>query len=178
VTAHVQPGIDPHDFEPKPADLRTVSSAQLVLLSAKHMEGYVNKLEEATGGKGNFLQVGDGFTSLKMADEAHGGKVEDPHWWHSIDNVRRATTIVRDALIKVSLADAPLFNANAAAYRTRLDGLEKWVKRKLAELPRNKRKLVTSHDAFQYFAGKTGLRFMRSKAFPPRISRPRSTWRN
>lgn len=158
VTAHVQPGIDPHDFEPKPADLRRVSSAQLVLLSAKHMEGYVNKLEEATGGKGNFLQVGDGFSSLKMTDEAHRGKeVEDPHWWHSIDNVRRATTIVRDALIKLGPPDAPLFNANAAAYRARLDALEKWVKRKLAELPRNKRKLVTSHDAFQYFAKENGF---------------------
>jgi zinc/manganese transport system substrate-binding protein len=158
VTAHVQPGVDPHDFEPKPADLRTVSSAQLVLLSAKHMEGYVNKLEEATGGKGNFVQVGDGFSSLKMTDEAHAGKVvEDPHWWHSIPNVQRATTIVRDALIKLGPPDAGLFNTNAATYRVRLDALEKWVKRKLAELPRNKRKLVTSHDAFQYFANDNGF---------------------
>src|SRR4030095_12494607 len=117
VTAHVQPGVDPHDFEPKPSDLRTVSRAQLVLLSAKHMEGYVNKLEEATGGKGNFLQVGNGFGSLKMPDEAHGRKdVEDPHWWHSIDNVRQATKMVRDALIKVSPSDSAVFNENAAAY--------------------------------------------------------------
>jgi ABC-type Zn uptake system ZnuABC Zn-binding protein ZnuA len=158
VTAHVQPGVDPHDFEPKPSDLRAVSGAQLVLLSAKHMEGYVSKLEEATGGKGTFLQVGDGFASLKMPDEAHGGKdVEDPHWWHSIDNVRQATKMVRDALIKVSPPDSAVFNENAAAYRTRLDALEKWVKRKLAELPRNKRKLVTSHDAFQYFAKENGF---------------------
>ena len=155
VTAHVQPGVDPHDFEPKPSDLRTVSRAQLVLLSAKHMEGYMNKLEEATGGKGNFLQVGDGFAS---PDEARGGKVvEDPHWWHSIAHVQRATDIVRDALIKLSPSDGALFNANAAAYRVRLDALEKWVKRKLAELPRNKRKLVTSHDAFQYFAKENGF---------------------
>ena len=158
VTAHVQPGIDPHDFEPKPADLRTVSRAQLVLLSAKHMEGYVNKLEEATGGKGTFLQVGNGFASLKMADEAHGGKeVEDPHWWHSIANVRQATKMVRDALIKLSPSDSAVFNTNAAAYIAKLDALEKWVKRKLAELPRNKRKLVTSHDAFQYFARENGF---------------------
>jgi ABC-type Zn uptake system ZnuABC Zn-binding protein ZnuA len=155
VTAHVQPGVDPHDFEPKPADLRTVSRAELVLLSAKHMEGYVNKLEEATGGKGNFLQVGDGFV---LADEGRGGRtVEDPHWWHSITNVQRATKIVHDALIKISPSDAPLFNANAAAYIEKLETLEKWVKRKLAELPRNKRKLVTSHDAFQYFAKENGF---------------------
>lgn len=158
VTAHVQPGVDPHDFEPKPADLRTVSRAQLVLLSAKHMEGYVNKLEEATGGKGNFLQVGDGFASLKVADEAHGGKiVNDPHWWHSIANVRRAAVIVRDALMKLSPEDAALFKTKTEEYVAKLDALEKWVKRKLAELPRNKRKLVTSHDAFQYFAKENGF---------------------
>jgi zinc/manganese transport system substrate-binding protein len=118
----------------------------------------VNKLEEATGGRGNFLQVGDRFASLKVNDEGHGGTaVEDPHWWHSIANVQGATEIVRDALIKVSPADAPLFNMNAATYLASLDALEKWVKHKLAELPRNKRKLVTSHDAFQYFAKENGF---------------------
>jgi ABC-type Zn uptake system ZnuABC Zn-binding protein ZnuA len=63
VTAHVKPGIDPHEFEPKPADLKTVGDSQLVLLSAKHMEGYVSKLQQATGGKATFLEVGDQFPS-------------------------------------------------------------------------------------------------------------------
>ena len=158
VTAHVKPGIDPHEFEPKPADLKTVGSSQLVLLSAKHMEGYVSKLREATGGKGNFLEVGDGFASLKMADEENAAKkVDDPHWWHSIGNVQKAAKIVRDALKKISPADAATFSANAGKYLAQLDALQKWTKAKLAELPRNKRKLVTSHDAFQYFAKENGF---------------------
>ena len=158
VTAHVKPGIDPHEFEPKPADLKAVGGAQLVLLSAKHMEGYVNKLREATGGKGNFLEVGDGFTSLKMAGEESAARtVEDPHWWHSIGNVGKAAKIVRDALTKIAPADAATFSANADKYLARLTALEKWVKLKLSELPRDKRKLVTSHDAFQYFAKENGF---------------------
>lgn len=163
VTAHVKPGIDPHEFEPKPADLKTVGSAQLVLLSAKHMEGYVSKLREATGGKGNFLEVGDGFASLKMTaahDHGHPGhshSEEDPHWWHSIGNVAKAAKIVREALGKISPDDAAAFSANAEKYLARLAALEKWTKLKLAELPRNKRKLVTSHDAFQYFAKENGF---------------------
>jgi zinc/manganese transport system substrate-binding protein len=173
VTAHVKPGSDPHEFEPKPADLKTVADSQLVLLSAKHMEGYVGKLREATGGKGNFLEVGDGFASLKMKgghDHGHGhghdhahahGKDshsdEDPHWWHSVGNVQKATKIVRDALTKISPADTAAFSANASKYLARLDALQKWTKAKLAELPRNKRKLVTSHDAFQYFAQENGF---------------------
>ena len=155
VTAHVKPGIDPHEFEPKPADLKTVGSAQLVLLSAKHLEGYVGKLREATGGTGSFLEVGDGFASLKMT--AEGKAVDDPHWWHSIGNVGKAAKIVRDALAKNSPGDAAMFSANADQYLARLAALEKWMKAKLAELPRDKRKLVTSHDAFQYFAKENGF---------------------
>ena len=155
VTAHVKPGIDPHEFEPKPADLKTVGSAQLVLLSAKHMEGYVGKLREATGGTGSFLEVGDGFASLKMAEE--GRTLDDPHWWHSIANVGKAAKIVRDALAKISPGDAAEFSANAEQYLARLTALEKWTKAKLAELPRDRRKLVTSHDAFQYFARENGF---------------------
>jgi ABC-type Zn uptake system ZnuABC Zn-binding protein ZnuA len=170
VTGHIKPGIDPHDFEPKPADLKTVSESQLVLLSAKHMEGYVGKLKQATGGKTTILEVGDSFPSLEMkagdhdhadgtdaADHDHGDQVEDPHWWHSIANVKRATRVVRDELTRISPEDKDTFATNAQAYLAKLDALQKWVNNKLAELPRDRRKLVTSHDAFQYFARENGF---------------------
>ena len=66
VAALVKPGVDPHEYEPTPADLRKVSDAQLILTSGKHMENYLNKLQEATGGKADLLKVGDHFSSLKM----------------------------------------------------------------------------------------------------------------
>lgn len=175
VTGHIKPGIDPHDFEPKPIDLKTVSQSQLVLLSAKHMEGYVNKLKEATGGKNRVVEVGDQFPSLKMKDDhdhdhdhahAKGGKaddhdhdelVEDPHWWHSVANVKRAAKIVRDELGKLSPDDQATFKKNTDKYLASLDSLQSWVKTKVAELPRDRRKLVTSHDAFQYFAKENGF---------------------
>lgn len=158
VTSHVKPGVDPHEFEPKPGDLKIVGDAQLILLSAKHMEGYVGKLKESTGTKGNLVEVGDGFASLKMKAEGDPDKViEDPHWWHSIANVEKAAKIVRDELIKIDAADKDLFTQNAAMYVASLDALQKWTKVELAKLPRDKRKLVTSHDAFQYFARENGF---------------------
>ncbi|MDB6171094.1 MAG: troA [Chthoniobacteraceae bacterium] len=158
VTGHVKPGIDPHEFEPKPADLKIVSMAQLILLSAKHMEGYVGKLEESTGTKAAVVEVGNGFASLEMKDEENPArKVEDPHWWHSISSVQKAVRIVRDELIKVSPADKAAFTANAAAYVAKLDALLRWAKVEVAKLPRDKRVLVTSHDAFQYFAKEHGF---------------------
>ena len=168
LTAHIKPGVDPHEFEPKPADLKTVGDAQLILVSAKHLEGYVGKLKQATGAKGALVEVGDRFPSLKMKaddDHDHGPKgghkegelVEDPHWWHSIANMQKAVKIVRDELAKVSPDDQKTFAANASAYGDKLDALQKWVKTEVAKLPRDQRKLVTSHDAFQYFAKENGF---------------------
>ncbi len=164
VTGHVKPGVDPHEFEPKPADLKTVGEAQLILVSAKHLEGYVGKLKEATGTKGALVEVGDRFPSLKMKAEegAKGGPkegelIEDPHWWHSIANTEKAVKIVRDELTKISPADEKTFASNASTYLGKLDALQKWVKLEVAKLPRDQRKLVTSHDAFQYFARENGF---------------------
>ena len=146
-------------IEPKPAEMTLVSDAALVLLSAKHMEGYVGKLNKATGTKGTVVEVGDKFPSLQMKKEGEsgGGTVEDPHWWHSIDNVKRATRVVQDELTLLAPARKADFTAGAAAYLKELGELQRWAKSEMAKLPRNQRKLVTSHDAFQYFARDFGF---------------------
>lgn len=157
VTEIVKAGIDPHEFQPSPGDVKQVAGADVVLISGKGMEGYLSKLEESTGGKSKFVNVGSSIgISLKLKEEKK--TVEDPHWWHSIANVKKAVVIVRDALIKADPADKEAFTTAAAAYEARLDALDKEVKLKVAELPREKRKLVTSHDAFQYFARDYGFK--------------------
>jgi zinc/manganese transport system substrate-binding protein len=148
--------VDPHDFQPSPGDIRRVAGADLTLVSGKGLEGYLSKLEESAGGQSKFVDVGDRIgSSLKLEED--GKKVEDPHWWHSVANVKKAAIIVRDAFIKADAANKEAFTANATAYLARLDALDKEIKLKVAELPRDRRKLVTSHDAFQYFARDYGF---------------------
>ncbi len=160
VTGHVAAGSDPHEFEPKPSDLKVVSRADLVLLSAKHLEGYVGKLREATDGRARFMEVGAQMPSLWQEAESGraGEKVEDPHWWNSVGNMRRAVAVVRDALTEVRPEQKEAFGVNARAYEKELLELDKWARAKVAELPRDKRKLVTSHDALQYFAKDYGFK--------------------
>ena len=164
VAGLVKPGQDPHEYQPTPGDLEQATSAKLILLSGKHLENYLEKVQQATGGKAEALAVGDSLPTLKMKAEedespkSADGMIEDPHWWNSVVNVARATDIVRDELIKLDPADKADYEANAHAYQDKLKTLAEWAKRRIADLPRDKRKLVTSHDAFQYFAKDYGFR--------------------
>jgi ABC-type Zn uptake system ZnuABC Zn-binding protein ZnuA len=154
VVGLVKPGVDPHEYEPTPGDMKQIADAQLVLASGKGMEHYLGKLSSA--GDAKVVLVGDKFASLEM--EEGGSRVTDPHWWHSVANVEKAVKVVRDALIEVDPAAKAGFDKNAADYLARLAKLDLWVKQKIAELPRDRRELVTSHDAFQYFAKQYGFR--------------------
>jgi zinc/manganese transport system substrate-binding protein len=160
VTGLIKPGQDPHEFQLSPSDLQTVSKAQLVLTSGKNLEHYFNNLRDAT--KADLLAVGDKLASLKMQagegeKDAKSGFIEDPHWWNSVPNVEKATLIVRDELTKLDPTHADEYRTNAQSYVNQLQQLNSWVKQKVAELPRDQRKLVTSHDAFQYFAKEYGF---------------------
>ena len=151
----VKGGVDPHEFQPSPGDVELVASADVVLLSGKGMEGYLSKLEEGMDNK-KFVNVGNLIgTSLQLKDE--GKVIEDPHWWHSVANVEKATDVVRDALIAADAADKDAFTANAAAYQAKLADLDNAIKLKVAELGRDKRKLVTSHGRLPVFCARLWL---------------------
>jgi zinc/manganese transport system substrate-binding protein len=156
VVAVIKSGIDPHEFEPTPGDVRKVADANLVLFTGKGIEGYLTKLEEAAGsGSSKFLNIGGDIPSLTMNED--GKKVEDPHWWHSVGNMKRATRVVAAAFAKADPANAASYQKNAQSYLASLDELQRWIRVKLAGLSHDQRKLVTSHDALQYFAHDYGF---------------------
>ena len=150
VTPLIKAGMDPHDFQPSPWDVREIEAADLVLLTGKGMEGYLTKLEDAVGNKARFVDVGAEIPTLTLQE---GDRiVEDPHWWHSVANMKKATSVIRRHFAAADPANKALYAKNAAAYLAKLTDLEKWVRQEVAKLPRDQRKLVTSHDALQYFA--------------------------
>jgi len=156
VVAVIKSGIDPHEFEPTPGDVRKVADANLVLFTGKGIEGYLTKLEEAAGGgSSRFLDIGKDIPSLTMNED--GKKVEDPHWWHSVENMKMATRVIAAAFAKADPSNAVSYQKNAQSYLASLDELQRWIRVKLAGLSHDQRKLVTSHDALQYFAHEYGF---------------------
>ena len=155
VEAIIRPGTDPHEFEPTTGDVRNVADADLVLLTGKGLEGYLSKLEEAAGGDAKFVNVGQSIPSLTLEEE--GRSVEDPHWWHSVANMKRATRVVAAAFAKADPAHATDYERNASSYLATLEELERWIRVQLAVIPRDKRKLVTTHDALGYLAHDYGF---------------------
>jgi zinc/manganese transport system substrate-binding protein len=152
----IKPGVDPHEFQPSPLDVKQIETADLVLITGKGMEGYLTKLEEAVGNKAKFVDTGSAIPSLKVEEER---KVfEDPHWWHSIGNVKKATVVVKKHFVDADPANKAVYEKNAAAYLAMLTDLERWAKQEVSKLPREQRKLVTSHEAFQYFARDFGFK--------------------
>jgi zinc/manganese transport system substrate-binding protein len=150
---------DPHRFEPTPADLKRAESATLYLAAGKGLESYLPTLRDIVGTRATILEVGRDLPSLPATDDGDADEHSalDPHWWHSIDLFRRATTTVATAFAAADPPNAAAYQANALAYRARLDDLERWAKREIARIPREKRQLATSHAAFQYFCKDYGF---------------------
>ncbi len=151
----IRAGIDPHEFEPTPGDVKRVANADLVLFTGKGIEGYLTKLEEAAGGTAKFVNIGSAIPSLTMTED--GKKVEDPHWWHSVENMKQAARVVATAFEKADPANASDYEKNVATTLASLKELERWIRVQVAQIPHNQRKLVTSHDALQYLARDYGF---------------------
>ncbi len=150
---------DPHHFEPKPEDIKKAQGAALYLVAGMGLEGYLPKLKAIIANSATLIEVGASLPALEGSyDDDHGhAHAIDPHWWHSIDRFRRATGIVAEALAEAAPENAASFRKNAEVYREQLDELEKWTRREISKIPRDRRHLATAHAAFNYFCKDFGL---------------------
>jgi zinc/manganese transport system substrate-binding protein len=164
VTVLVGRNNDSHAFEPSPADSRRVADASLVVVNGLGFEGWLDRLVRAAGGKAPVVVASTGVRPRAgAADETRFGRDHagvDPHAWQSVDNVRRYVANIRDALIKVDPAGTGTYAANAGAYLQKLDALDQEIRRTLAKIPPDRRRIITSHDAFGYFADAYGIAFL------------------
>jgi len=152
--------VDPHHFEPQPEDLRAAGDARLFLASGKGLETYLDTLRTLLPADARLIEVGATLPGLEGSCDHPGHDhegTEDPHWWHSIDAFRRAATVTAEALAEADPDGAAGYRARALAYRAELDRLERWTRRQVARIPRDRRVLATAHAAFGYFCHDHGF---------------------
>ncbi len=155
----MQVGQDPHAFAPTPSDLQAAEGAALWLLMGKGLETYRDTLEENLQPGQQIFEIGRMIPSLRMEDDmalfaccpAHAFRAIDPHWWHSVRNMKRATRLLTDALADAFPQEADGFRVRAKAYTRQLDELEAWARAELDRVPQAHRRLTTPHAAFNYF---------------------------
>jgi zinc/manganese transport system substrate-binding protein len=154
VTTLVGPDGDVHVYTPAPADAKKIADAKLLVINGLGLEGWLPRLLQASGGKAPILVATKGIAPLKIGSDA------DPHAWQSVANAKIYVTNIRDALVAADPADAEIFRGNARGYLTKLDALDREVREAVARIPPARRKVISTHDAFGYFAAAYGIEFI------------------
>jgi zinc/manganese transport system substrate-binding protein len=154
----VGPGGDAHAFEPSPDDAKTLKAAKLAFISGEGFEGWFERLAKAAAYKGKPVVVSGGVKTLKMDEK--GKTVTDPHVWNNPANVVVWVANIEKALAAADPANAAAFKVNAARYSKELQELNVYAHSKLGTVPKEKRKILTSHEALGYFGKEYGVEFL------------------
>ncbi|MGG6240327.1 metal ABC transporter solute-binding protein, Zn/Mn family [Nodosilinea sp. AN01ver1] len=155
LTGILQPGADPHVYEPVPADSIAFEQADLILYNGYNLEPNLIRLLNAAGVNARRFAVGEVVPPLDL--ETSHSTVPDPHVWGDVSNAVPMVEAIRDQLIELAPEQEALFTQNAAAYIDELNQLHTWIEAQTATIPPDQRQLVTTHDAFQYYARAYGL---------------------
>ena len=170
VTTLIGPGVDAHTYDPAPADLVVLTKADVVFENGLGFEPWLDRFFASAQPPGARVVVTEGITPREASEDDHmrgeeqpeeDGAQEhgqfDPHVWHDVANVIVMVGNIRDALVAADPARAELYEANAAAYIAELEALDASIREQVGTLPAERRKLVTSHDTFGYFADAYGF---------------------
>jgi zinc/manganese transport system substrate-binding protein len=154
VTTIVGPDGDAHVYQPTPKDGRRLADARLVFVNGLGFEGWIERLIAASKTKAKIVTASRGVTPRK--DEAG----LDPHAWQNVADAKIYVANIRDALIEADPEAADVFRAIADQYLTRLGALDAEIKSAIAAIPPSRRRVVSTHDAFGYFAARYGVEFI------------------
>ena len=144
----LEPNSDPHDYEVRPGDVKALARATLVVRSGGDLDGWL---------RGAIDSAGADAPVVDLLDDV-GAEGDDPHWWQDPRRAAAAVTAVGAALAKADPEGASTYEANARRGVRRLRALDAAVRRCIAEIPEDRRVLVTTHDALGYYARRYGLR--------------------
>jgi zinc/manganese transport system substrate-binding protein len=145
---------DVHVYTPAPSDAKRIADAKLVVVNGLGLEGWLPRLVQSSGSKAQVITASAGIAPLKL------GTAADPHGWQSVPNAKIYVTDIANALAAADPDDAEFFRAQAKAYLEKLETLDREVREAVAKIPQERRKVISTHDAFGYFAAEYGVQFI------------------
>jgi zinc/manganese transport system substrate-binding protein len=145
---------DVHVYTPAPQDAKTVADARLLIVNGFGLEGWLPRLLQSSGSKAPIVTATKGIAPLKLGSDA------DPHAWQSVENAKIYVANIRDALAAADPTDGAVFRANAERYLAELDALDAEIRATVAKIPPERRKVISTHGAFGYFAQSYGIAFI------------------
>ena len=154
VTTLVGPDSDAHVYSPTPADAKKIADAKLIVVNGLGFEGWLPRLVQSSGSRATIVTASNGITPLRLGSDA------DPHAWQSVNNAKIYVANISAALASADPAAADQLVANTQAYLAKLDALDREVRDAVAKLPPNRRKVISTHNAFGYFAAAYGIEFV------------------
>jgi ABC-type Zn uptake system ZnuABC Zn-binding protein ZnuA len=159
VDALMPAGLDPHSYTPTPQDVVRIAGSKLLIVNGAHFEEWLQETLDNAGGQRSVVEASAGLTSRtpssnEILDPDHAG---DPHFWLDPNNVIRYAENIRDGLIALDPPGREVYTQNAAAYIQQLHALDSWIVTQVAQIPPERRLLVTNHESFGYFADRYGF---------------------
>jgi ABC-type Zn uptake system ZnuABC Zn-binding protein ZnuA len=151
VTGLLAPNADPHEYEPRPDDVKSLADSALVLRSGADLDEWLADAIESAGGGARVVTLIDSVKPLREGDAT------DPHWWQDPRNAELAVGAIRAALSRADPQGRAAYASNAKAYLAKLRKLDRAVATCLRAVPAAQRKLVTTHDALGYYARRYGI---------------------
>ncbi|MGI5242005.1 metal ABC transporter substrate-binding protein [Dactylosporangium sp. CA-139066] len=161
VTQILKPNIDPHDYEPTPADITAIGAAKVVVKSGVGLEKWLDETIASAGFKGATVDASTGVP-IRQGNGEEDQAAGDPHIWHNPRNAKVMAQNIEQAFAAADPPDAAVYERNLAAYSAKLDQLDADIQAKIGKLPAGDRKLVTNHDAFGYYIDRYRLEFVGS----------------
>lgn len=165
----VGPNGDAHVFEPGPRESAELANAELLIANGLGFEPWLHRLEDASEFKGKVIVASDGVTPLAAEEEHEGEEHEeegrhhegvDPHAFQDLANAQIYVANIAKGLSEVAPGHAADFKANADKLIAEIAALDQQLKADFAAIPQERRRVLTSHDAFHYFGRAYGIDFV------------------
>jgi ABC-type Zn uptake system ZnuABC Zn-binding protein ZnuA len=145
-------GINHHTYEPTVRDIKLLKDADVVIINGVGLDSWIEDLLRTSGSNATLITSSTGIKTRDLLHSDHVHEGGDPHIWHDTENAKLMVTNIAAGLSQVVPAQQATYSANAAAYHQQIDQLTSEIRTMFTPIPRERRTIVTSHEAFGYFA--------------------------